>query len=130
MGFLVHKSDIGAVPPNEYLPASVGEYTAGQLLKMDGGKLASIDAAMTTIPPYVCATEKEVAESGDVLAVNRINRDLIYETSLSAASAAAAPGGKLQITSGGLQVSTGTGPFEIVSLDGTAADSVVRGRFV
>jgi len=128
--FTVHKSDIGAVPPNEYIPAKAGSYQAGQLLVMAAGVLTAIAAASTATPPYVSAATRDIAEDGDVLPVNRISKDIIYSTSLSAAAASAAPGGKLQVSAGGEQVSAGAGTFEIVSLDGTTADSVVRGRFV
>jgi len=96
---------------------------------MSGGNLAKVATASTATPPYVCMAEKEIGEAGDVLAVNRVSKDIIYETSLSAAAASAAPGGKLQVSAGGEQVSTGSGTFEVVSLDGTAAGSIVRGRF-
>ena len=130
MGFTVHKSDTGAVPPNEYLPAAVGTYEVGQMLTMTDGVLAPLASATTTTPPYICQSKTEIKEAGEKLTVNRVSKDVIYLTSLSAASAAAVPGGRLRVSEGGKQVSTGAGTFEIVSIDGTAIDSAVRGRFV
>ena len=39
-------------------------------------------------------------------------------------------GSRLVVKSGGTQVGAGDGTFEVVSLDGTTAGSIVRGRFV
>ena len=126
--FTVHQSDTGAVPSNEYIPAAAGNYEAGEMLVMTGGRLAKITAAHLTTPPYVCAATMTV-KAGEPLPVNRVRADIIYMTTLAAAAAAAAPGGKLAVASGGLQVATGAGTFEIVNLEGTAIDSLVFGRF-
>jgi len=112
------------------MPADADTYEAGQLLVMAGGLLKAISAATTTTPPYVSAAEKVIDEKGDILPVNRVSTDVIYKTSLSAAAASAVPGGKLQVSAGGKQVSTGAGTFEIVSLEETTADSTVYGRFL
>lgn len=131
MAFSPVKSDTGAVVPFEYLPATAGDYTAGQLLTVVSGKLKALSADTETTPPYLCVFEG-TAVNGDIIAVLRVADDLIYETTLAAQATSAAVGGKLQVASGGLQAkySTGTGTFEIVSMDGTNAGDVVRGRFV
>jgi hypothetical protein len=57
--------------------------------------------------------------------------DAVYQTRLSAEAAAAAPGTKLEVSAGGLLAdAAATGTFEVVHLEGTAADSIVYGRFV
>lgn len=129
MAFQPVKTDTGAVPPWEYLPAAAGAYITGQLLNMEGGKLAAVGADSTTTPPYLCMSTVTAAD-GDILAVQRVGDDIIYETAASGAISGAVVGGKLQVASGGLMVKTGDGTFEITALDGTADGSIVRGRFV
>ena len=128
MSFTAYKSDNGAVTPHEYLVAAAGTYKAGQLLGVTGGKLAALTADTTTTPPYLCLHEGTVTD-GTVIPVARVSKDLIYETTLSGAAATAAVGAKLAVASGGLHAKTGAGTFELVYVEGTAADSVVRGRF-
>lgn len=113
----------------EYLPAAAGTYQAGQLLNVSGGKLAALSAASTTTPPYLCQADA-VVEDGQELPVTRVNGEDIYETVLGAADTSLAMGKMLQVGADGKSVNaTATGTFEVVSFDGTAADSVVRGRF-
>lgn len=128
--FRIHNNSSGAVVPFEYLPAAAGTYQAGQLLNISGGKLTAITAASKTTPAYLCMGQHTVAD-GENLPVTRISDDVIYETTLSAAAAAAAVGTKLEISAGGLQADAAAeGTFEVQYLEGTAADSAVRGRFV
>ena len=128
--FRPHSSNHGAVVPFEYLPASAGDYVAGQMLNMSGGKLVAISAASKTTPAYLCMGKHTVAD-GENLPVTRVSDDVIYETELSAEAAAAVPGSKLEVSVGGLAVdATAAGTFEVVFLEGTVAGSVVRGRFV
>ena len=72
-----------------------------------------------------------ITVTGDQLVpVTRIQPTAIYETQLSAAAESAAEGDKLQVSAGGLQVdAAATGTFEVTYIEGTAAGSVVRGRF-
>ena len=128
--FTIHKTDTGAVVPWEYLPAAAGEYKAGQMLNVTGGKVAAIAAVCKTKPPYLCMADITVVD-GDLIPVTRVADDAIYQTQLSAAAAAAAVGTKLEVSAGGLQVDAAAeGTFEVVRLDGTAAESAVYGRFV
>ena len=127
--FLPHSHDKGALQPWEYIPAAAGTYQVGQLLDVTGGQLKAISAAKTTTPAYICMASKTVA-AGEDLPVQRVCKDEIYETHLSAEAAAATIGTKLQVSAGGLMAdAAATGTFEVVYLEGTAADSVVRGRF-
>ena len=127
--FLPHSHDKGALQPWEYTEAAAGTYQVGQLLDVTGGKLTAISAVKTTTPAYVCMASKTV-EAGEVLPVQRVAKDVIYETHLSAAAEAATVGTKLRISAGGLLADGGAaGTFEVVYIEGTAAGSVVRGRF-
>ena len=127
--FSPHKTDNGAVLPWEYMPAAAGTYQAGQLLNAKNGKLTPVSAASTTTPGYLCMANITIAD-GDVVPVTRIQHTAIYETQLSAEAANAAAGTKLQVSAGGLQVdAAAAGSFEVTYIEGTAAGSMVRGRF-
>ncbi|GHU87150.1 hypothetical protein FACS1894202_00840 [Clostridia bacterium] len=123
------------------LPAAPGTYAVGQLLTLSGGKLAAISAARTTSAPYLCDFAGTIPaspvaglpplEGGDTIPVIPVEKNIVYETSLSAA-AVISNGDKLQIAAGGLQVNkTAAGSFEIVHAMGAAKiGDTVRGRFI
>lgn len=128
--FLPYIRDHGAVQPWEYLPAAAGTYQVGQCLNISGGQLVAISAASTAKPAYICMSTGTVA-AGDIVPVIRVTDGYIYETTLSAAAASATIGTKLQIAAGGLQANAAAaGAFEVVYIEDTAAQSIVRGRFV
>ena len=127
--FSPHKTDTGAVLPWEYMPAAAGTYQAGQLLNAVSGSLTPVSAASTTTPGYLCMANITVT-AGQLVPVTRIQHTAIYETQLSAEAADAAEGTKLQVSAGGLQVDeAAAGSFEVTYIEGTAAGSMVRGRF-
>ena len=127
--FSPHTTDTGAVLPWEYMPAAAGTYQAGQLLNAKNGSLTPVSAASPTTPGYLCMANITVT-AGQLVPVTRIQHTAIYETQLSAEAAAAAEGTKLQVSAGGLQVdATAAGSFEVTYIEGTAAGSMVRGRF-
>ena len=127
--FSPHKTDTGAVLPWEYMPAAAGTYQAGQLLNAKNGSLAPVSAASPTTPGYLCMANITVT-AGQLVPVTRIQHTAIYETQLSAEAADAAEGTKLQVSAGGLQVdAAAAGSFEVTYIEGTAAGSMVRGRF-
>lgn len=134
--FIPIQSNDGAMTPFEYLPAAAGTYQAGQLLNVSGGKLAAVAADQATTPPYVCM-QSGTAAAGELIAVTRVSGKYLFETELAAEASDAAVGVKLQVASGGLKAKYVTnaqsaavpGTFEVVSLEGTAAGSVLRGRF-
>lgn len=127
--FLPHASDTGALQPWEYMPAAAGSYQVGQLLNVASGKLTAVSAASTTTPPYLCMSNITV-ENEELVPVIRVSKQYIYETRLSAAAASAKMGTKLQVSAGGLKADAGaTGSFEVVFLEATTEDAVVRGRF-
>lgn len=127
--FTIHSHDTGAVLPWEYLPAQAGTYKAGQLLETSTGQLAPIAAVSKTTPGYLCMADITVV-AGGMLPVTRIQRDVIYETQLSA-DGVAAVGEKLEVSAGGLQVDANAqGTFELVYAEDGVAGSTVRGRFI
>lgn len=134
--FIPIKSSDGAMTPFEYLPAAAGTYQVGQLLNVSGGKLTAIAADQATTPPYVCMQSGTVA-AGDTIAVTRVHGKYLFETELAAEASDVTAGVKLQVANGGLKAKYVTntqsaavpGTFEVVSLEGTAAGSVLRGRF-
>lgn len=113
----------------EYLPGAAGTYKAGQLLNASGGVLSPVSAASKTTPGYLCVADVTI-DAGDHLPVQRIQKDAIYVTQLSAEAAGAAMGSKLQVSAGGLQVdAAAAGTFEVTYMEGTSAGSEVWGRF-
>ena len=127
--FSPHKTDTGAVLPWEYMPAAAGTYQAGQLLNAKNGSLTPVSAASPTTPGYLCMANITVT-AGQLVPVTRIQHTAIYETQLSAEAAGAAEGTKLQVSAGGLQLdAAAAGSFEVTYIEGTAAGSLVRGRF-
>ena len=123
------KNISGVVRPWEQLPAAAGTYVAGQLVNAAGGKIAPLSAAVTKTPGYLCMADVTLTE-GQLLPVARISKDEVYVTQLSAETAGAVVGAKLQVSAGGLQVDgAATGAFEVVYVDGTSAGSEIHGRF-
>ena len=128
--FTIHKTDTGAVVPWEYLPAAAGEYKAGQMLEVKNGNLTAIGEASTKTPGYLCMGNVTAA-AGDPVPVTRVQKDAVYETTLSVQTAGAVVGARLQISAGGEQVDGGAaGTFEVVDALGTEAGAIVHGRFV
>lgn len=127
--FVPVKSNTGAMLPWEYLGAAADTYQAGQMLTVTNGKLAKLGAASTTTPPYLCMADVTAAD-GQVIPVTRVEGAFLYETTLSAVTAEAKPGAKVQVAEDGLTVVQGAGNFELVDVEGTQKGDTVRGRFV
>lgn len=128
--FVKFTKDNGPVQPWELLPAAADHYVPGQALTVTGGKLTAVAEAMTTTPEYICQAKVEAAD-GQMIPVIRTASDIIFETTLSAATDGAVVGAKLEVTGGGLEVDgTAAGSFELVYVGGIAKGSVVRGRFL
>lgn len=127
--FVPVKSNTGAMLPWEYLGAAADTYQAGQMLTVTGGKLAKLSAASTTTPPYLCMADV-TATDGQIIPVTRVEGAFLYETTLSAVTAEAKPGAKVQVAEDGLTVAQGAGNFELVDVEGTQKGDTVRGRFV
>ena len=107
------------------------DLTAGDAVAA-GDTLFEID----TTPVY--AAQSGTVAAGEMLAVTRVQGKYTFETELAAAAAAVKVGTKIQVASGGLKAkyvtggssSAAPGTFEVVSLEGTEAGSMIRGRFV
>ena len=130
MAFSIVHTD-HSLQPWEQLPANVGEYKAGQALKVNNGKVEAVSPALTTVPPYICMGNKSVKAAGEMLPVIRVTEATMFEAPLTKLTAGAKPGAMLQVSAGGLGVDqTAPGSFEVVYAQGTAQDDMVRGRFV
>lgn len=129
MSFMPDKQEKG-LQGWEYIPAAAGSYEVGQALTVSGGKVAKIGAALKTTPNYVSVARKVLAD-GENLPVMRVKPDIIWQTELSAETAGAVVGAKLEVSTGGMAVDgTAAGTFEVVYAQGTEAGSKVTGRFV
>lgn len=128
--FYPHTHDSGALQPWDYLPVRSVEVQTGMVLLNANGRYVPLSAASTEKPEYICMATRK-AEEGELVPVLRVRDDMIYETRLTAEAAGAGVGTKLQVSKGGLGVDGGAeGSFEVTYIEGTAAGSVVRGRFV
>jgi len=130
-GFFIHKSDTSSVQPWEYVPAAGGEYKSGQLLSVvDGVAAEIIFEDYSKIPPYLCMADKTAA-NGDLIPVTRVSSLHIYEVVVPLDSVGPLNiGDRIKISSDGLSLMEGNGPFEIVEFDETEHGIVVRGRFI
>ena len=130
MAFKIHTVDGGYIPGVEYLPAGAITPKVGMALVMNSGNLAVCSG--TTAPQYISMCEHESAlTAGEVIPVIRAGKDVVFETTFSAAATSIKAGAKVTIATDGLQVTATTtdGVAEVVSMDGTAAGSTVRVRF-
>lgn len=131
MAFMLHTTDDGHFPAWEYLPAGAITPKVGMALTQTSGKLAI--ATGTTAPGYISMMESTAALSaGTIIPVIRVNKNMVFETSNSAALSGINIGDKVTLhATNGLQITaTKTdGIAEIVGMDGTAAGSTVRVRF-
>ena len=130
MGFIPHTYDDGQCRPFETLPVTGSiAVDVGTGLTMTAGKLAL--ATGTTAPSYISMTARAATVDGEMIAVERVGKDLVYETSLSVDSASIARGAKYTISADGNQITatTTSGVAEVVAYDGTTAGSKVRIRF-
>jgi len=128
MSFVPVKSEHGAAPPWEYLPAKAGTYACGQMLEVREGLLNALAGAASGTPPYLCMADMAFTVDEELLPVIRVSQAAVYETSLSE-DGSVKIGSKLGVAPGGLNAG-GSGNFEIVSLEGNLKGDLVRGRFV
>ena len=128
--FKIHKADDGRVLPFEHLPAAAITPKVGMALTVTGGQLAVCGGG--TKPAYICMQEKDTAvEAGTEIPVVRVQADVIWETTNSAAFTSIKAGSKVTLTADGLQVTatTADGVAEVVAFDDTVAGSKVLVRF-
>ena len=131
MAFKIYKTDDGRIPGIEYLPCSAITPKVGMALVQSSGNLAI--ATGTTAPTYISMCEKDSAcTAGDIIPVIRVSKDMVFETTFSAAATSVKLGDKVTLhASDGMQVTatTTSGVAEVVYMDGTASGSMCRVRF-
>lgn len=131
MAFKIHKIDDGRIPGIEYLPCGAITPKVGMALVQSTGNLAI--ATGTTAPTYISMCEKDSAcTAGDIIPVIRVSKDMVFETTFSAAATSIKLGNKVTLhASDGMSVTATTtdGVAEVVYMDGTASGSMCRVRF-
>lgn len=131
MAFKIHKIDDGRIPGIEYLPCGAITPKVGMALVQSSGNLAI--ATGTTAPTYISMCEKDSAcTAGDIIPVIRVSKDMVFETTFSAAATSVKLGNKVTLhASDGMSVTATTtdGVAEVVYMDGTASGSMCRVRF-
>lgn len=125
--FTPYTRDTGKLQPWEHLPAAAGTFQIGQALTVSDGVLVSMSG--TQRPDYISMYQGTTTQD-QIIPVIRVTERLVFETTLTAEAATAKLGSKLQVSDGGLGVDgDAEGAFHVSYIEGTAADSVVRGRF-
>ena len=131
MAFKIHKIDDGRIRGIEYLPCGAITPKVGMALVQSAGDLAI--ATGTTAPTYISMCEKDSAcTAGDIIPVIRVSKDMVFETTFSAAATSIKLGSKVTLhASDGMSVTATTtdGVAEVVYMDGTASGSMCRVRF-
>lgn len=131
MAFKIHKIDDGRIPGIEYLPCGAIAPKVGMALVQSAGNLAI--ATGTTAPTYISMCEKDSAcTAGDIIPVIRVSKDMVFETTFSAAATSIKLGNKVTLhASDGMSVTATTtdGVAEVVYMDGTASGAMCRVRF-
>ncbi len=128
--FNIFTTDDGRIPSVEYLPASAITPKVGMALVHTGGNLQV--ASGTTKPTYICMTERNAAcTAGEIIPVIRVQADMVFETTFSAAASSVKAGSKVTVSTDGLSVTATTegGVAEVVEAMGSAVGDKVRVRF-
>lgn len=116
--------------PWEKLPAANSlPLHVGTALAYSGGSLAL--ATGETVPEYICMEDVTTTEAGQMVHVERVRPETVYETELSVASESIAVGTKYTIDAMGEAITaTDTkGVAQVVNFDGKTAGNKVRIRF-
>lgn len=115
--------------PWEGQPASAGmTLHVGTALVLTDGVLAKATGA--TKPEFICMQEAELTQVGQMIHVERVREETVYETELSVASADIAAGEAYTIDADGENITATTGgSAEVVNYDGAEAGDKVRVRF-
>ena len=128
--FVIHQCDGGYMPGLKLLPAEAITPKVGLCLKLDA---TSGQLEVSDTPQFICMTETASAvTTGTPIAVIPITRDIVFESELDGATSLKV-GALVDVDSTGLLIdadSTSDAVFRIEWLEGTAAGSKVRGRFV
>ena len=133
--FVFEKMDKGLTPPIEYMPGTANEtIVAGEALVLSSGALTKCGAKV--VPTYIAVGPVK----DGIVPVQRVNRDMIWDTTLQAAGTSLVLGDKVTLHTDGLQVTATTsetsgetttlvGVAEIVAFEGKAVGDHVRVRF-
>lgn len=130
MAFRLYSTNDGHVPAWEYYECSAMAPKVGMCMALN----ADGQLEMSRTPSFVCMREEEVAvEAGTKIPVVRIAPDQIWESVIGQTSPDAVVGGEAGVTSTGNYVAANSSVtdkvLEIVYVEGTVIDSVVRCRF-
>ena len=126
--FIPHIWHKGAEPWEGYPAGGALELKVGHALVLTDGMLAK--ATGDTKPEFICMQDVEETTEGQLIHVERIREETVYETELSVASASIAKGQKYTMDANGEKITATTGgPCEVVNFDGTEAGDKVRIRF-
>ena len=129
-GFYIHTVEGGHVPPFEYLPADGVKPAVGMALVLTGGKLAV--ASGTTKPTHISMCQREAAcAGGELIPVIAVSDAITFAVPSSVANTVAV-GGKVTISTDGLNVTATTtdGTATIVGKCGTAKGDVQYVKFI
>lgn len=124
--FKLQRKASAATQAVEYILGTASEaIVVGELLKLASGKLTK--ASGTDVPEFVALG----AGTGEVIAVQRIYEDEVYQTTLSASGASLNIGDKVTIASDGLRATatTTSGVFAITEILDSAQGGKVNGMF-
>lgn len=122
---IYHKS----VEPWELQEVSEGlALKVGHAMAVADGKLGL--AAGTAKPQFICMQDCDKTTEGQMIHVERVREETVYETELAEAIETLAAGNKYNLAAGETINSTTGGGAEVVSFDGTDAGAKVRVRFV
>ncbi|HMM05258.1 MAG TPA: hypothetical protein PKD52_01075 [Clostridiales bacterium] len=131
MAFQLYSTDDGHVPAWEYLPCKAITPKVGLCLAFD---TVSEQLQVSDTPEYICMrAENAAVAAGTLIPVIRITKEMVFESALDAANANLKAGSLVDVDATGLLVdadSSADKVFQITALNGTAAGSSVRGRFV
>ena len=122
MAFLPHTTDGSSRPQQtEYKPAAAITPKIGMALYFSSGNLAL--ASGTNKPEYICMYEGPQLTAGDMIPVQRILPDMVFETTFSASGTGLNLGQKVTLASDGLRVTAtpSNGVAEVVGKEGTGA---------
>lgn len=126
--FIPHIWHKGAEPWEGHPAGGALELKVGHALVLTDGLLAK--ATGETKPEFICMQDVEETTEGQLIHVERVREETVYETELSVASASIAKGQKYTMDANGEKITATTGgSCEVVNFDGTEAGDKVRIRF-
>lgn len=128
-GFIPVKSDVALTPVWEWMAAEAITPKLGLALALDPSS-GQLEVSVT--PQYICMMESDAAVAAGTLIPVMSVKGWEFETITQANDSGLKAGCKRDVYTGGLKLGTGTSNnnFLVTHASGTAAGSVVRGKFV